>query len=60
MLLDALIDFRSQGETVELKQVFPEGLEYVEYSEVEPFTQRELGTLDATLEPRCLQRILCP
>ncbi len=47
--LDALINFRSQGETVELKQVFPEGLEYVEFSEVEPFTQRELGTLDATL-----------
>lgn len=47
--LDALIEFRSQGETVELKQVFPEGLEYVEFSEVEPFTQREFGTLDATL-----------
>ena len=47
--LDALVEFRAQGESVELSQVFPENLEYVEFRQVEPFTQRELGTLDAPL-----------
>jgi len=45
--LDALKDFRAQGEEVELSQVFPENLEYVEFTEVEPFTQREQGLIDA-------------
>ncbi|OUU20116.1 MAG: hypothetical protein CBC13_11560 [Planctomycetia bacterium TMED53] len=47
--LDALKEFRAQGEEVELSQVFPENLEYVEITEVEPFTQRELSQVDAPL-----------
>ncbi|HCW43799.1 MAG: hypothetical protein H8E43_01205 [Planctomycetia bacterium] len=45
--LDALTEFRNQGETVELSQVFPEGLDYVEIVELDPFTQREINTLES-------------
>ncbi|MEC9477472.1 MAG: SurA N-terminal domain-containing protein [Planctomycetota bacterium] len=48
--LDSLSSMSDAGETVPMDQAFPEGLDYVEVRQIDPFVQRDVNQLEAEVK----------